>query len=395
MLEGRRIALVSRSYFPDDPRLARQAAALTGAGATVEVVCLRRPNAGERAREEIDGVVVHRLGGTRLRGSRVRYIIEYGTFFLDAAFTLASEHRRSRFALVQVANPPDALVGCGLPERLTGARLMLDIHDLSPELYASKFGAGTYPVGARLLELVERAATRLSSHVLVAGEPFRERLIERGLAAIRVTSIPNGPDERLFEPHLRSSADSGQLVYHGSLFDRYDLALALNALPGIRTRRPDARLEVWGEGPELEPLRRRAEEAGLGTSVTFHRPAPLREIPSLVANAGCGLSTLRSDCFTELAFPTKVAEYAQLGVPVAASRTAALTRVFPEDALAYYAPGDADGLARAVLSVLEDPARAAKQAERARTAVERLLWSRHAGKYLAVVEAVLARPHRQ
>jgi phenylacetate-CoA ligase len=180
-------------------------------------------------------------------------------------------------------------------------------------------------------------------------------------------------------------------VYHGSLFDRYDLALALEALPQIARRRPDVRLDVWGEGPELEPLRLRAEREGLAATVTFRPPAPLREIPSLVADAACGLSTLRSDCFTELAFPTKVAEYAQLGVPVAASRTRALTRVFGEDALAYYAPGDAPGLAGAVLSVLEDPVRAAAQAEEARRAVTQLLWSRHSGRYLAVVDALLAR----
>jgi glycosyltransferase involved in cell wall biosynthesis len=65
-------------------------------------------------------------------------------------------------------------------------------------------------------------------------------------------------------------------------------------------------------------------------------------------------------------------------------------RVFGEDALAYYCPGDAAGLAGAVLSILEDPAYAAAQAEGARRAVAQLLWSRHSGRYLAVVEALLA-----
>jgi glycosyltransferase involved in cell wall biosynthesis len=352
---------------------------------------MRRPNAGEPAHELIDGVEVRRLGGTRARGSRLRYLVEYGSFFAGAAAILTREHVRRRFALVQVANPPDALVGCGFLQRVGGARLVLDIHDLSPELYASKFGKGDYPKGARLLELVERAATRLSHHVFVAGEPFRERLIERGLAATRVTSIPNGPDEQLFDPRLRDRLEPGRLVYHGSLFDRYGVALALAALPRIRSKRADTRLDVWGDGPELEPLRRQAEQSGLETTVAFHPPAPLREIPSLVANAACGLSTLRSDCFTELAFPTKVAEYAQLGVPVAASRTLALTRVFPDDAIAYYAPGDAGGLADAVLSLLDDPTRAAAQAEQARRAVGQMLWSKHAGRYLEVVERLLTR----
>ena len=104
-----------------------------------------------------------------------------------------------------------------------------------------------------------------------------------------------------------------------------------------------------------------------------------------MANAACGLSTLRRDCFTDIAFPTKVWEYAQLGVPVAASRTRALAEAVPEDAAAYYEPGDVGGLAQAVLRVLADPAAAARQAERAREAAQAALWSRHADAYAALV----------
>lgn len=395
VLENRRAVLVSRSYFPDDPRLARQVSALRAHGAEVAVICLRRPASREPALEETDGVVVRRLGGTRRRGSRLRYVVEYGTFLGAAAAILAWEHFRRPFSLVQVANPPDPLVVCGLPQRLAGAALVLDIHDLSPELYASKFAkADDWPLGATALAIGERVATSCAHHVIVAGEPFRSRLVERGLSAARVTSIPNGPDERLFDPRLRTGPRPGQLVYHGSLFDRYDVALALDALPAIRARRRDVRLDVWGDGPELETLRARGEQEFPADVVSFHGPAPLDEIPSLIANAACGVSTLRSDRFTELAFPTKVAELAQLGVPVAASRTRALTQVFHDDAIAFYPPGDAAGLARAVVGILEQPQLAAAQASRARDAVTSLLWSRHAGRYVSLVSSLVS-PTRQ
>ena len=93
--------------------------------------------------EVVDGVEVTRLGGTRKRAGKVRYLVEYGSFFADAGATLVREHRRRPLPLVQVANPPDALFFCALPLRALGAALVLDIHDLSPELYASKFAGGT------------------------------------------------------------------------------------------------------------------------------------------------------------------------------------------------------------------------------------------------------------
>jgi glycosyltransferase involved in cell wall biosynthesis len=391
VLENRRIALVSRSYFPDDPRLLRQASALSAHGADVAVICLRRPGSREPARERIAGVVVRRVGGTRRRGSRLRYLVEYGTFVGATAAMLAREHLRHPFSLVQVANPPDPLVACGLPQRLAGAALVLDIHDLSPELYASKFAKGDeWPLGATALALGERLATHCAHHVIVAGELFRSRLVERGLSASRVTSIPNGPDERLFDPKLRTNPLAEQLVYHGSLFDRYDFALALDALPAIRARRRDVRLDVWGDGPELETLRARGVQEFTSDVVRFHGYAALDEIPSLIANAACGLSTLRSDQFTELAFPTKVAEYAQLGVPVAASRTRALSRVFPDDAIAFYPPGDAGGLARAVIALLERPDLALAQTTRARDVVASLLWSRHSERYVSLISDLVS-----
>ncbi len=62
-----RIAFVSRSYYPDDPRLQRQARALVAEGASVHVVCLRRPGTAEPATEPVGGVGVTRLGGSRKR----------------------------------------------------------------------------------------------------------------------------------------------------------------------------------------------------------------------------------------------------------------------------------------------------------------------------------------
>jgi glycosyltransferase involved in cell wall biosynthesis len=220
---------------------------------------------------------------------------------------------------------------------------------------------------------------------VIAGEPFRQALLSRGVPPRHVTSIPNGPDETLFHEGVRDHRDPDRLVYHGSLFDRYGFSLAIEALPAILRERPGVELDVWGDGPELPQLQERAAELGLNGAVRFHGVTPLSTIPELVANAACGLSTLRRDCFTNLAFPTKVWEYAQLGVPVAASRTRALAEAVPEDAAAYYEPGDASGLARAVLRVLANPSAADRQAVRAREAARSYVWSRHGPRYAALI----------
>jgi glycosyltransferase involved in cell wall biosynthesis len=382
----RRVALVMRNYA-DTPRLERMAHALAERGTDVLLVCLRR-DGDEPDVEHGEGITIVRLGRGKRRGSRLRYAAEYGGFAASALAVVQREAARRRFDLVQVVSPPDALLASALPARLGGAALVLDVYDLSPELYASKFAGGgpDWPFGSRVLSGIERAATTASRHVLCAGEEFRSALMRRGVPPWRITSIPNSPDERELDASLRNDVDRFQLAYCGSLFDRYGLATAVKAMPAVAAAVPDVRLDVWGEGPDLESLRSLSARLGVADRVHFRGMAPHKDVPRLIANAACGVSTLRSDIFTELAFPAKLWEYATLGVPIAASRTAPVTRVFGEDAISFFPPGDSTTFGDRVIRLLRDPAAAERQAAAARKATEPWLWSRWKGRYVALVE---------
>jgi hypothetical protein len=45
-----------------------------------------------------------------------------------------------KFDLVHVPHIPDFLIFSAWPAKRRGARLILDIHDIAPEFFASKFG---------------------------------------------------------------------------------------------------------------------------------------------------------------------------------------------------------------------------------------------------------------
>ena len=53
------------------------------------------------------------------------------------------------YDIVHVHNIPDFLVFSALVPKLTRARLILDIHDLVPELYAGKFGSSNRSIALR------------------------------------------------------------------------------------------------------------------------------------------------------------------------------------------------------------------------------------------------------
>ena len=100
-----RICVVRHGYFPNDARVRKEVHALSESGYTVDVICLR--HSGQKAREEVDGVRVYRLGRERRRGSPLRYICEYTAGFLKMLGLVTILFFRRRYACIQVNTLPD------------------------------------------------------------------------------------------------------------------------------------------------------------------------------------------------------------------------------------------------------------------------------------------------
>src|SRR5512143_3999871 len=105
----RSVAMVTHSYYEEDPRVRREADALAAAGRQVDVFALRRLHDPDD--EVIAGVRVRRLGVQRHQGAGLRtYLVEYLAFLVRATFALTRAHPRRHYGLVQVHTLPDFLV---------------------------------------------------------------------------------------------------------------------------------------------------------------------------------------------------------------------------------------------------------------------------------------------
>jgi len=81
-----------------------------------------------------------------LRIGLIAQLLEYLAFFALASFKLIALHIQKRYNVVQVHNLPDWLVFVALIPKLSGARVILDLHDLMPEFYAGD-STGVSPAG--------------------------------------------------------------------------------------------------------------------------------------------------------------------------------------------------------------------------------------------------------
>lgn len=390
---GRRpVGMIVHAYYEEDPRVRREAESLAARGRPVDVFALRRP--GDPPTGSLDGVRIHRLDVQRHQGAGLAvYLREYLAFLVRAAWAVTRAHRRRHYALIQVHSLPDFLVAAGLPLRLVGVPLVLDLHEAMPEFFRMRFPGAARPLVQRVLLLQERVSIALATAVITVNDALAGRLVELGVRADKVTVLLNSPSLGRFDPArvpARTFMADGELrlVYAGALTPTYELDVAVAALARLRQLRPElaVRLDVYGRGDSAEALAGQAAELGVGDSLHLHGRIPIEDVPAVVAAADIGLAPTRRDPFTDFSLSTKIFEYGAMGRPVVASRLPMVERTFPAGSVVTYDAGDAESLASAILGLVDDPAARERSIHATRVRVHDLAWEREADRHWQLIE---------
>jgi glycosyltransferase involved in cell wall biosynthesis len=389
--------MVVDNTWPDF-RVERESRALLAAGWEVDVVCLGEP--GEPAVEQQDGLAIHRLPVRRRRGEGIRVqLLEYVSYLLRAGLRVLRLDRARRYASVQVHNVPDFLVFAGIGPRLRGARLILDLHDLMPEFFASRIGSDLGHPLVRLVRLQERLSCAVADRVITVTDLWRDVLVSRGIPARKLSVVMNLPDPGLIPP-LAADAERREpdgpftVLYHGTLTHRYGVDRVLRAVAEVR-RDHDVRVVIHGRGEALEDLRELGDRLRLGDAVEFStRFMPTGELPALLARAHVGVVAYRRDVFTDGILPTKLLEYAALGIPTIVGRTPVIERYFGPDSVRLVDGDDVDGIAAAIRELASDPALRARLSHQARAVAARHTWQDEAARYVRLLEGLTSGPGR-
>jgi glycosyltransferase involved in cell wall biosynthesis len=317
--------------------------------------------------------------------SLIRYPLEYLGFAAWALFAVSWLSLRGRYDVVQVDTLPDLLVFSTIIPRLRHVPIVLYVYDLMPEMTMSRLGVGNRHPLVRVAAALESLATRYADHVITVTDLFQRRLATRGLDRRRTTVVANShPVAEVSRP---GSARPPLLILQTTVIERYGVQVAVRALAELKDRHPSLRLKVLGDGEYLPVVRTLAADLGIGDRVDFSgRYLPWHEAMAQVAQASVGIVPIISDGYGDLILPNKVLELVAMGVPVACSRLEGIVEHFPEDALAYFTPGDHRQLAVQIARLLADPAAALEQSGRAKHAIETLRWEIASRVYLQTLE---------
>ncbi|MEO8970498.1 MAG: glycosyltransferase family 4 protein [Ktedonobacteraceae bacterium] len=359
-----RVGAITFDWYPFDPLVRRMAEAAIDGGCAVDVVCLRQQH--EPSYEEYGGVHVYRLPMNRGFGRSLPVtIMSWCWFMLLAGITITHLHLKHRYDVVHVHNLPDFLVFSALFPKLLGAKVVLHVQDVSPELMAAKANGRKRTIILRLAIWQERVSTAFADHVITVGWPFEQLLLQRGLAKEKITIILNSADPRLF-PQSRQSplpCDSNAsgpdspfiIMYHGTLAERNGLETAIQALALARRVIPQVRLDIQGRGEYIPVLKELAATLDVSNAVTFRESCPSEKIVDFVVHGDVGIIPYRNDGFMELVLPTKTYEFAWMHRPMIASDTPAIRSMFRQESLVLCDSTNPQDFADAIIKLYQQP----------------------------------------
>lgn len=141
----------------------------------------------------------------------------------------------------------------------------------------------------------------------------------------RVFNINNGVDLEQFDENARNyvfadpDLDDPELfcaVYTGAIKRANHLGSLLEAAEYLRDL-DHFKILVWGTGNEVEPLKKRAEEAGLGDRFVFKGVVEKKYIPSLLEKSDCNLMHWGQSSVNKYGYDyNKLFEYLAAGKPI-------------------------------------------------------------------------------
>ncbi len=391
-----RVGMVVFSCYPDDPRVRREAEALVVSGMHVEVICLQQP--GSTRKDLVNGVSVFRIPITRKRGSPARYLWEYAMFLFLAGYKLFQRNLGSKYDVVHVHNMPDVLVFSALVPRMSGAKVILDLHDPMPEVFMAKYSIPSGHAMIRALLFLERKSISFADVILTPNAAFQTLFIERGCPKEKIHVVMNVPDPAIFHrtngtPSRVHSRSSGEfiLMYHGTVVERHGLDTAVEAVAQVRDTIKNIAFHVFGDGDFVDEFKRRVKELGVQDVVTYHGQVGIEAIAATIGHVDVGIIPNKKSVFTDINFPTRIFEYLSKGKPVVAPRTRGIKDYFREDEIEFFEPGDPSDLATAILRIHHDPERSKAVVVKGMRVYERCSWPLEKARFVNVVNSLLGR----
>jgi glycosyltransferase involved in cell wall biosynthesis len=170
----------------------------------------------------------------------------------------------------------------------------------------------------RLARALERRVLRRADLVVAVSDGLADELVDfADLDRGRILVVPNGVDERLVDLPREGTA-CRVIGFVGSVVKWQNLDQLILAVSRVESSaRDDVRLEIVGDGAELENLKEMVQRANLGDLVTFHGRMAQADAFAVMTHWDIGIAGHQKSSSSSMYHsPLKLYEYAALGLTI-------------------------------------------------------------------------------
>jgi glycosyltransferase involved in cell wall biosynthesis len=288
----------------------------------------------------------------------------------------------ARFAREAGARLQDGLVmvrhlklAAHLLARFPQMRLLYEAH----EVFADTAPAAKAPERQQEERLViTRAAAVVANSSATAA---RLTALYRPVRAVEV--IPNGVDWPESLPEKAWGNPGQHIVYTGSLFawkGVTDLVSAAADLAGCR-------IELVG-GDDEQVIKARAGAPVHGAELVFTGQVTHAGVQQKLAQSCIAVLPNRAGSDSDFTSPIKLFEYMAAGCAIVASDLPAIHEILAPDEAVWSIPGDPVDLAKAIRTLLLNPAKGCEMGQRVREKARGFTWAARARRLMRVLDAI-------
>jgi glycosyltransferase involved in cell wall biosynthesis len=359
ILAGTRVCMVVYSYYPNDQRVRREAETLCENGATVHVICLRDKDEGRF--ETHNKIKIYRVSQKLDRsGGYLSYFSRYLMFLILSTLLLLRLFVRYKYKVIHIHSLPDYEVFCAIIPKLFGAKIILDLHENMPEVFASKFNVSMDTRSIRMAKLAEKISVGFA-HLVITTSQNRKDLLKKRTQKKDIAIVMNLPKKEIFKFRDMSAFISEKgleksfiVSYVGGLNAEREIDVVIKAIKYPYIKIPNIAFIYCGtgEGEYISLLENLIIKLNLEEKVLFMGYVPQEDVLNYVALSNVTLNPYKIHPNLNPVGSTKVFEYLLVPKPVIISDYPANREEF-KDMVLYYNSSDYKSLGDMIYKVYE------------------------------------------
>ena len=239
---------------------------------------------------------------------------------------------------------PNAAVSIG--EKL-GIPVIVKIDDAVYEK-----STGLKSIQRKVEKILSAKTLNKSSKILVANNEIKKIVNEfYDVSPEKIEIMPNGIDTKIF--HTNVVKKSKMILFSGVMYNHRGIDVLLNAAPTVIKKIPEVKFVLLGDGPELDNLKKIAENLKIEKNIEFKGWIKRDEVMNYLADASIAIGPLRSTTVTKNALPIKVLEYMASSLPILSQKDTLANDVLVDDENGYSVT-DPEDLATKIIHILEN-----------------------------------------